>query len=84
LLVATDRAPGLIKAVEVGFPRAARQRCLAHRLRNLQGKVTEERWPEVRARAKACYETPSAEVAKVLREDFVRLGRQQSGMDAKR
>jgi transposase-like protein len=73
LLVATDGAPGLIKAVEVCFPRSARQRCLAHRTRNLQSKVTEERWPEVRARAKACYEAPSVEVAKVLREDFVRL-----------
>ncbi len=73
LQVATDGAAGLIKAVEVCFPRSARQRCLAHRLRNLQSKVTEERWPEIRARAKACYEAPSVEVAKVLREDFVRL-----------
>ncbi len=73
LLVATDGAAGLIKAVEVCCPRAARQRCLAHRLRNLQSKVTEERWPEIRARVKACYEAPSVEVAKVLREDFVRL-----------
>lgn len=71
LLVATDGAAGLIKAVEVCFPRAARQRCLAHRRRNLQSKVTEERWPEIRARVKACYEALSAEVAKVLREDFV-------------
>jgi transposase-like protein len=44
---------------------------LAHRLRNLQSKVTEERWPEIRARVKACYEAPSTEVAKVLRDDFV-------------
>lgn len=73
LLVATDGAAGLLKAVEVCFPRSVRQRCLAHRLRNLQSKVTEERWPEIRARVKACYEAPSAEVAKVLREDFVRL-----------
>jgi len=73
LLGATDGAPGLIKAVDVCFPRSARQRCRAHRTRNLQSKVTEERWPAVRARAKACYEAPSVEVAKVLREDFVRL-----------
>ncbi len=71
LLVVTDGAPGLIKAVEVCFPRSARQRCLAHRLRNLAAKVTEERWPEVHARALACYEAPSAEVAEVLREHFV-------------
>lgn len=71
LLVVTDGAPGLIKAVEVCFPGALRQRCLAHRLRNLATKVSEERWPEVHTRALACYEAPSAEVAQVLRENFV-------------
>ena len=35
LLVTSDGAPGIIKAIEVCFPRAARQRCLAHRMRNL-------------------------------------------------
>jgi len=39
LLVATDGAPGLIRAVEECFPRSARSRCLAHRMRNLQSKV---------------------------------------------
>jgi transposase-like protein len=39
LLVVTDGAPGLIRAVETCFPRALRQRCLAHRMRNLRGKV---------------------------------------------
>jgi putative transposase len=31
LLVTSDGAAGIIKAIEVCFPRAARQRCLAHR-----------------------------------------------------
>src|ERR1700691_6412000 len=31
LLVVSDGAPGLIRAIEEGFPRSARQRCLAHR-----------------------------------------------------
>src|SRR5215831_5614792 len=35
LLVTSDGAPGIIKAIEICFPRAARQRCLAHRMRNL-------------------------------------------------
>ena len=39
LLVTSDGAPGVIKAIEVCFPRAARQRCLAHRMRNLAAKV---------------------------------------------
>ena len=35
LLVTSDGAPGIIKAIDVCFPRTARQRCLAHRMRNL-------------------------------------------------
>ena len=31
LLVVSDGAPGIIRAIEEGFPRSARQRCLAHR-----------------------------------------------------
>ncbi len=34
LLVVSDGAPGIIKAIEISFPRSARQRCLAHRMRN--------------------------------------------------
>ena len=71
LLVVTDGAPGLIRAVEECFPRSYRQRCLAHRMRNLCSKVPEHCWPEVRLRAKAAYEAPSLEMAKALREDFV-------------
>jgi putative transposase len=39
VLVATDGAPGLIRAVEEEFPRSLRQRCLAHKMRNLEAKV---------------------------------------------
>jgi putative transposase len=71
LLVVTDGAPGLIRAVEECFPRSYRQRCLAHRMRNLQAKVPEHLWPEVRARAKASYEAPSSAMAGALRDDFI-------------
>ncbi len=39
LLVTSDGAPGIIKAIEICFPSTARQRCLAHRMRNLAAKV---------------------------------------------
>ena len=71
LLVVTDGAPGLIRAVEECFPRSHRQRCLAHRMRNLEAKVPEHLWPEVRVRGKAAYEAPSPEMANALRDDFV-------------
>jgi len=48
VLVATDGAPGLMRAVEEVFPRSLRQRCLAHRIRNLESKVPAEWWPEVK------------------------------------
>jgi hypothetical protein len=57
LLVTSDGAPGIIKAIEVCFPRAARQRCLAHRMRNLAAKVPEDIWPDFKARVQAAYQT---------------------------
>src|SRR5690606_13106206 len=55
LLIATDGAPGLIRAVEEVFPKSLRQRCLAHKIRNLESKVPQECWREVKARALAAY-----------------------------
>jgi transposase-like protein len=49
LAAVSDGAPGLIRAIEECFPRSARQRCLAHKLRNLQSKVPEDQWPEFKA-----------------------------------
>ena len=71
LLVVTDGAAGLIRAAEICFPRALRQRCLVHRLRNLQSKAPESQWPEIAIRARACYEAASPALATLLREDFV-------------
>jgi putative transposase len=73
LLVTTDGAPGLIRAVEECFPRSARQRCLVHRMRNLQSKVPDPLWPEFKERVRAVYQAPSASTAHVLAEELVRL-----------
>jgi transposase-like protein len=48
------------------LPRAARQRCLAHRMRNLASKVPEEVWPEFKARVQAAYQAPSRAIAREL------------------
>ena len=47
----SDGAPGMIRAIEECLPRTARQRCLAHKVRNLQSKVPEDLWPEFNASA---------------------------------
>src|SRR5205809_4769396 len=69
LLVISDGAPGIIRALDECFPRALRQRCLAHKMRNLASKVPEDLWPEFKARAAACYQAPSPALARLLRDD---------------
>ena len=68
LLIVSDGAPGIIKAIEICFPRSARQRCLAHRMRNLAAKVPEDLWPDFKARATAAYQAPSRTIARDLAE----------------
>ncbi|MCZ6863848.1 MAG: transposase [Alphaproteobacteria bacterium] len=72
VLVASDGAPGIIKAIEISFPKSARQRCLAHRMRNLAVKVPEDLWPDVKARATAAYQAPSRAIARELAEGLIR------------
>lgn len=71
LLVVSDGAPGAIRAIEECFPRSSRQRCLAHKMRNLQSKVPDDVWPEFHARARACYQAASPALARLLRDDIV-------------
>jgi len=66
LLVVSDGAPGVIRAIEECFPRSARQRCLAHRMRNLAVKVPTDLWPEFKTRVAACYQAPSRAIAREL------------------
>jgi transposase-like protein len=70
LLVASDGAPGMIRAIEECLPRSIRQRCLAHKMRNLQSKVPEDVWPEFKARAAASYQAASPALARLLRDDI--------------
>lgn len=71
VLTITDGAPGLIRAVEDGLPTSLRQRCLAHKMRNIVAKLPEEARVEFRQAARAAYEAPSPAMARALREDLV-------------
>ena len=71
VLVATDGAAGLIRAVEDCFPTALRQRCLAHKMRNIAAKLPEDIRAEFEAAAKASYHAPSPAMARALSEDLV-------------
>lgn len=71
ILGITDGAPGLIRAFEEVFPRALRQRCLAHKIRNLEVKVPAERWREVKALVVTAYQAQSPMLARLGRDEFV-------------
>ena len=71
LLVATDGAAGLIRAVEDCFPAALRQRCLAHKMRNITAKLPEDIRAEFQAAARASYHAPSPAMARALHDDLV-------------
>jgi len=71
LLVVSDGAPGVIRAIEECFPRSARQRCLAHKMRNQQSKLPEDLWPEFKACAIASYQAASPALARLLRDEIV-------------
>ena len=57
---------GIVKVIQICFPRAARQRCLAHRMRNLAAKVPEDVCPDFKVRAQAAYQAPSRAIAREL------------------
>lgn len=73
VLAASDGAPGLIRALEEVFPRSLRQRCLAHKIRNLGNKVPDERWREVKAHALAAYQAISPMAARNAADELRRL-----------
>ncbi|MBE0433728.1 transposase [candidate division WOR-3 bacterium] len=53
VLVCSDGAPGLIKAIKRMFGRSLRQRCLMHKLQNVLSKVPEHMRDEVKSRVRA-------------------------------
>ena len=71
LLVVSDGAPGIIKAIETCFPCSERQRCLAHCMRNLAAKVPEDVWPEFKARVTATYQAPFRAIVRDLADGVV-------------
>ena len=62
----TDGPPGLIRAVEEVFPNGLRQRCLAHKTRDVLDKVPDSSRVEVKAMIQAAYYAPTQEVARMI------------------
>ena len=66
LLMSSDGAPGLVAALEQVFPKALRQRCLAHKTRNVLAKVSAEDNAQVKADIQSAYYASSQEVARLV------------------
>jgi transposase-like protein len=72
VLMTSDGAPGLTAALEEVFPEALRQRCLAHKVRNITAKVSASDLPQVKADVQSAYYASSPEVARLVAETVVK------------
>lgn len=64
LLVISDGAPGLKRAIEECFPESRRQRCIVHKLSNIRNKLPQEAIEEVLPQVRSVYYQTDQEVAK--------------------
>jgi putative transposase len=71
VMVTTDGAPGLIRAVQEVFPRSLRQRCLAHKTRNVTQKVPDSVRAQIKSAVQAAYYAPNREVADMIAADVL-------------
>ena len=71
LLVVSDGNKGVKPAIIKNFPKSDRQRCVAHKLRNIISKIPKESQLEFITGVKSVYYATDHETAKVLAADFV-------------
>jgi putative transposase len=72
ILMTSDGAPGLTAALEEMFPEALRQRCLAHKTRNVTAKVSAQDLPQIKADVQSAYYAANGEVAKLVADAVVK------------
>jgi transposase-like protein len=66
MLIISDGGPGLKKAVDDCFAESMRQRCIAHKLRNIANKLNEEGQEEIMPVIKNVYYQTDIEIAKMI------------------
>jgi transposase-like protein len=72
VMITTDGAPGLIKAVSEVWGKSLRQRCLAHKMRNILDKVPRAAQEEIKRRVRDVFYAPSLDMARERAADVVR------------
>ena len=66
LMVISDGHKGLKKAIRQVFPRARRQRCIAHKMRNILNKLPHHARDEVKIFVRSVYYAPDRETAELI------------------
>jgi len=66
LLVTSDGAPGLIKAIVECFPESKRQRCTFHKLQNIRNKLPQEVLDELYPKIRSVFYQTDAEIARMV------------------
>jgi len=72
VLITSDGAPGLIRAIEEIWPRSLRQRCLVHKKQNILAKVPADAQAEIRAYLDGIWYAPTYEIAKQAAQAFIK------------
>ena len=71
LLVISDGAPGLIKAIDECFPKSKRQRCLVHKQRNIANKLSKQGIQELLPQIKSVYHQTDRDVAIIAATNLI-------------
>jgi putative transposase len=71
VMITTDGAPGLIRAVEEIWSKSLRQRCVVHKVLNVVDKVAESEREEVKALVNSAYKAPNRKVAEMIAQDLL-------------
>jgi transposase-like protein len=72
VMVTTDGAPGLMRAVSEVWGKSLRQRCLAHKMRNILDKVPRAVQEEIKRRVQDVFYAPSLDMARERAADVLR------------
>ena len=71
ILITTDGAPGLVRAVDEAWPKSLRQRCLVHKVKNVVDKVPDSARTDMNAMVRSAYTAPNRKVAEMIAKDLL-------------
>ena len=71
LMVVSDGCPGILAAIRTIFPYSDHQRCLFHKMGNLQAKCPKTEWPLIKAKLRKIYYAPNSLEAKAQAQVFI-------------